>query len=132
MLPLLIAQLTKDNSSSFLIVVAGGSLSIFLINQVLTFYKAHMKEQPAPSATYATKQELARVETDMKESIGKLADAMGREVSAQAGKRKAIYEDLEQLGKDMAALKADSNTQSRHLFSIEQKVDRLIERNTRA
>jgi hypothetical protein len=131
MLPLLLAQLTKDNSSSFLIVVAGGSLSIFLINQVLTFYKAHMKEQPPPSQTYATKQELARVETDMKDSIGKLADDLKAEAGAQAGKRKKIYEEIEQLGKDMAALKADSTTQSRHLFSIEQKVDRLIERTPR-
>jgi hypothetical protein len=129
---LLLAQLTKDNSPSFLVFVGGASVSLFLINQALTFYKSHMKEQPAPAATYATKQELSRVEADMKESIGRLADAMTREVSSQAGKRKAIYEDLEQLGKDMAGLKADNTTQTRQLFNVESKVDRILERMPRS
>lgn len=57
MFPLL-AQLSTENIPSLITVLVGGSAAIFLINQVLTFYKTHMKEQPTPANTYATKEEM--------------------------------------------------------------------------
>lgn len=53
-----LAQLTTEALPSFVTFVIGGSASVFLLNQVLTFYKSHMKEQPTPANTYATKDEL--------------------------------------------------------------------------
>lgn len=126
-----LAQLSLESVPVLIQFIVGGSATVFLINQVLTFYKDHMREQPTPANTYATKNELSRVETEMKQSIGSLSDDLKAEASAQAGKRKAIYHQVEQLGRDMAAMKADNTTQTRQLFNVEQKVDRILERMPR-
>lgn len=127
----MIAQLSLDTIPSFVVFIVGGSATIFLINQVLTFYKAHIKEQPTPANTYATKVELTKVETELKDDIDSLTTALTNEANSQAGKRKKIYENIEQLGRDMAGLKADNVTQTRQLFNVEQKVDRILERMPR-
>lgn len=139
----LLAQLKLDSIPSFVMFIVGGSATIFLINQVLTFYKEHMKEQPTPSNTYATKVELSKVETELKSSLGEIeTELTGRlielgkdlkiEASAQAGKRKQMYQEIEQVGRDMATVKADQINQTRQLFSMETKIDRLIERTPRS
>lgn len=126
-----IAQLALDTVPAFVTFVVGGSAALFLVNQALTFYKEHIKERPAPADTYATKTELSRVENQLRESIGELADDLKDEVGAQAGKRKRIYESIEKLGQDMAAMKSDNTAQTRQLVNLEAKVDRLLERSTR-
>lgn len=54
----LLAQLSADTGSSLMTFLVGGSAALFLINQALTFYKQHIKEQPTPANTYATKDEM--------------------------------------------------------------------------
>jgi hypothetical protein len=41
--------------------IAGASLTVFLLNQALCFFKEHIREQPTPSDTYATKPEHAEL-----------------------------------------------------------------------
>jgi phytoene dehydrogenase-like protein len=127
MIPLLV-QISFEAIPSFVMFAIGGSAALFLINQALTFYKEHMREKPVPAATYATKTELAKVENDLKDSLTSLSLELKEEAQAQAGKRKAIYAKIEQLAHDTAGLKADNATQTRQLFNVEQKVDRVLER----
>ena len=138
----MLAQLSLESVPSLIQFIIGGSATVFLVNQMLTFWKEHMKEQPTPSNTYATKVELTKVESELKASLGKiekeLTDSLTElgkdlkaEASSQAGKRKQIYHEIEQVGKDMAGLKADNVTQTRQLFNVEQKVDRILERMPR-
>ena len=129
MIPL--AQLSLESMPSLVTFIVGGSAALFLVNQALTFYKEHIRERPTPADTYATKTELGRVETQLRESIGELADDLKEEVGAQAGKRKRIYESIEKLGQDMAAMKSDNTAQTRQLVNLEAKVDRLLERSSR-
>jgi polyhydroxyalkanoate synthesis regulator phasin len=49
--------------------LVGLSAAMFLANQVLTFYKVHIKEQPSPSTTYATKEE----HTALRNQVGAFA-----------------------------------------------------------
>jgi hypothetical protein len=58
---LILAQLTERTADALVVWMVGGSAAIFAINQVLTFYKAHIKEQPTPADTYATKAEHAEL-----------------------------------------------------------------------
>lgn len=133
MMPL--AQISLDTIPALVTFIVGGSAAVLLINQVLTFYKVHIREQPTPSQTYATKIELAKVEEkmaqvqgDLQESLDDLATDLKTEARSQAGKRKQIYEDIEQLGKDMATVKADQTNQTRQLYSMETKMDKVLER----
>ena len=57
------AQLTPQILPPLVWWIAGFSLTLLLLNQALTFYKTHMREQPTPSHTYATKTELNELRT---------------------------------------------------------------------
>lgn len=54
----LLAQVSNDQINPLVQFVVGGSAAVFLLNQAITFWKEHMREQPTPSTTYATKEEL--------------------------------------------------------------------------
>lgn len=53
-----LAQIGADAVGPLVQWIIGGSAVMFLLNQVLTFYKQHIREQPTPSNTYATKEEM--------------------------------------------------------------------------
>lgn len=65
MIPAL-AQISTDQIHPLVQFIVGGSAAVFLLNQAITFWKDHMREQPTPSDTYATKQE-------MKEAHGRMS-----------------------------------------------------------
>lgn len=58
---LTLAQIPEAAAASLVTWMVGFSAAVFFINQVLTFYKVHIKEQPSPANTYATKAEHAEL-----------------------------------------------------------------------
>lgn len=62
----LLAQLSADMLGPVVPWIAGASLTLFFVNQAITFWKEHMRESPAPADAYATKQE-------MKEAHGRMS-----------------------------------------------------------
>ena len=93
----LLAQLSLENIPPLITVLVGGSAAIFLINQVLTFYKQHMKEQPTPANTYATKEE-------MKFAHGRISrerEELNRELARLSEEQKALRMVLDTEIKDL-------------------------------
>lgn len=93
----LLAQLSLETIPSLVVFVVGGSATIFLINQVLTFYKQHMKEQPTPANTYATKEE-------MKFAHGRISrerEEINREIARLGEEQKALRLVLDSEIKDL-------------------------------
>lgn len=96
---MLLAQLSADLVPPLVQWLLGASASLFLLNQAITFWKEHMREQPAPADTYATKKEheelAAEVEakfitlaTDRRRNVFELhgkIDALAREVKGDMG-----------------------------------------------
>lgn len=74
----ILAQLSEQTADALVVWMVGGSAAIFAINQVLTFYKAHIKEQPTPADTYATKAEHAELRTRVDRMSGEIAQAFDR------------------------------------------------------
>ena len=93
----LIAQLTPANLPSFVQFVIGGSATIFLLNQALRFYKDHIKEQPTPSNTYATKEELRQTHG----RIAREREELNREIARVGEEQKAIRLVLDSEIKDL-------------------------------
>lgn len=75
---LILAQLSERTADALVVWMVGGSAAIFAINQVLTFYKAHIKEQPTPSDTYATKAEHAALAGRVDRMSSEIAQAFER------------------------------------------------------
>ena len=101
-----LAQIGADAVGPLVQWIIGGSGAMFLLNQALTFYKEHIREQPTPSNTYATKEEmkyahgritreraeinaaLAKFETEQlrrEEEIDKIITAVRTELKAENG-----------------------------------------------
>lgn len=93
----LLAQLSLDSIPSLMTVLIGGSAALFLINQALTFYKEHMKEQPSPANTYATKEEMKHAHG----RIGRERDEINREITRLGEEQKAIRMVLDTEIKDL-------------------------------
>lgn len=53
----LLAQLSADLLGPLVTWLIGLSTAIFLANQIVSFWKDHLREKPAPADTYATKSE---------------------------------------------------------------------------
>ncbi|MBA4136754.1 MAG: hypothetical protein C0518_05505 [Opitutus sp.] len=96
MLPLL-AQLSAQAIPSFIVFVVGGSATLFLINQALTFYKSHMKEQPTPATTYATKDEAKNLHG----RIAREREEINRELTRIDAEQKALRNTLDLEIKDL-------------------------------
>lgn len=88
MLPTL-AQLSADMVPATVAWILGASGTMFLLNQALSFYKEHIREQPTPADTYATKKELhethGRISRERKEIDAAIArvEAQQKELGAQ-------------------------------------------------
>ena len=54
---------------------------MFLLNQVLTFWKEHMREQPTPADTYATKEEHDALIAEVDARFDKLNEDRRRNVT---------------------------------------------------
>ena len=100
-----LAQFDPSSVPSLVIFIVGGSAAIFLINQVLTFWKDHMREQPAPADTYATKSE----HTELKDRVRTVETAVDENFRELDRKRSVsiagLHDDLtaktDALRKDM-------------------------------
>lgn len=86
------------------------------------------KASPALHKEYATKVELERIERDFKTSLAELAKLVKEEAQSQAGKRKAIYQAVEQLGRDMSATRVINESQTRQMHSFETKLENMPEK----
>lgn len=86
-----LAQLSADMVGPVVTWILGASGAMFLLNQALTFYKDHIKEDPSPAGTYATKQDLkeahGRMNREKAEIEAKLAAAEAR-LKAEVGEIK--------------------------------------------
>lgn len=71
-----LAQISADAVSPLVQWIIGASGAMFLLNQALGFYKSHLREQPAPRDTYATKDELRQAHGRMTREGEALAEVI--------------------------------------------------------
>lgn len=78
--------------------LVGLSASVFLLNQVLTFFKQHMREQPAPASTYVTIPNFEKIEAErkadrqeIKNSLKEIKEDMLESNKYQARARQQIH-----------------------------------------
>ncbi len=93
----LIAQVTADMLGPIVPWIAGASLTLFLLNQALTFYKEHIREQPTPSNTYATKEEMRQAHGRMNRE----KEERDREIRDLKATDEALREKLDREIKDL-------------------------------
>ncbi len=124
MLPL--AQLTPEQLGPIGPWLIVASVVLFLVNQALNFYKEHMREQPAPRDTYATKEELRQTHG----RISRERDEVNRNVAAAEAIARAAADRIDGEVKAISAAFADSVAQIRRdgegrVTGLEQKIDTL-------
>jgi len=81
MTPFLLAQISADQIAPLVQWLIGASAFAFLLNQGLSLWKEHFRENPAPADTYATLAQL-------KEAHGRIARERG-EINAAIAKIEA-------------------------------------------
>lgn len=91
----LLAQITPDQIHPLVQVIIGGSAAIFLLNQAITFWKEHMREQPSPANTYATKEELRQAHGRMNREKEERDEEIGLIRTEIAGIRKQTIDNHE-------------------------------------
>lgn len=107
------------------------------LDRVLTFWKAHLKEQPEPAATYATKQALGEHRRDFKadiqahrEQVKQTLDRLEKELRALADDRRTdvrtLHQEIRKVDNQCAALTASSELLNQELKNIGAKIDRFI------
>lgn len=126
----MIAQL-EFLDAAFLQWLAGLSLAMFLVNQALNFYKAHIREQPSPSGTYATIAQHQLLERSMKQSLGEVDDRF----QGFEGKLEQAIKDMESRRSQNVARLYDKIESSNHdlrrdvhedIKSIHRRIDPIL------
>ncbi len=123
MLPLLLAQLSPDMIPPLVQWVIGASAAVFLLNQALDFYKSHIREQPTPSDTYATKKELAEAHGRMKREKGE-ADAKFAALAAEDIRLREKLDD--EIAAIQQQLVANNTAAELRVGKLNDKLDTLI------
>ena len=77
---MLLAQLAADTVAPLVQWIIGGSAALFMLNQAITFWKDHLREQPAPADTYATKREHDALAVEVEARFRELAEDRRRNV----------------------------------------------------
>ncbi len=115
MLPVL-AQVTTDMLGPIVPWLVGASGAMFLLNQVLTFYKEHIREQPTPSNTYATKDEHG----ELKDKVHAVEKTVEDNYRSLDGKRSVSVANLHD------ALKEQTQSLNRRIDDVPQRVITLL------
>lgn len=99
MLPL--AQLTADMLGPIVPWVAGASLTVFLLNQALSFFKEHIREQPTPSDTYASKSDHAELKRRVDEISAEIRGGFEKLDHKRSVSIAGLHDDLKDAVKDL-------------------------------
>ena len=102
----------------WLILVFAGALVV--INQALAIHR-HFRADPPAHATYATKADLAKLETDLDARLAGLS-------KASAESREKIYTGLTDIRDAIARLETQGSDQTRQLARLDVKLDHVAER----
>jgi len=126
---LLLAQLPPPDSAQSIGWLALALAALIAgVNQVLKFTD-RFRQHPPLHTTYATKAEHAELKARVEE-IGKDIKAgfekLDQKRSNSVGN---VHELVREQAESIAALKADSATHTRHLLSLEGKIDNLLRRS---
>jgi len=100
MLSAILAQISYDQVPALVQWLIGGSVTVFLLNQILTFYKEHIRETPAPANTYATRAD------------------MDAELGRERGARKKMHEEMTEIQKSITALQIETKNQTADIDTI--------------
>ncbi len=123
---LILAQLTERTADALVVWMVGGSAAIFAINQVLTFYKAHIKEQPTPSDTYATKAEHALLAGRVDRMSGEIAQGFERLDHKRSASIAGLHQKLETSTTDIRReIKTDLGHVHDRINTVLQRVSEL-------
>jgi Skp family chaperone for outer membrane proteins len=95
-------------------------IAVFILSAIVLARKVFGHE-PALHKEYATRSELQKMERELKDDLTK-----------QAGARKGMHQQIEQLGRDQAKLEAQNEFQIKQLTNLDGKIDRLLERMPRS
>jgi len=102
------------------------------LNQVVSFWKDHMRERPTPSDTYVT---IAQFERQMDQLSDELASDRAANKADHdgiftkiGGHERGINNNLISIQTKVAALDERSETTKATLTLLDQKVDRIVER----
>ena len=113
-----------DSPSSIGWLLGGLAALLVIANQILTFIR-HFRQDPPHHALYATKADLAKLETDLDARIAGLSTA-----SAQS--REKVYNLLAELRDAIARLETQAETQAQQLSRLDIKLDAVSDRATAA
>lgn len=102
MLPL--AQLSADMAGPVVAWILGASGVLWFTNQAFDFYKAHIREQPTPSDTYATKAELREVHGRIKRE----RDEVNARIAGMDGRIDGVSSEVRSGFKDLDKKRSDS------------------------
>ena len=110
---LLLAQATAP---AFTASQLGAALAIVaFLGGLALVLKSLFAHQPPLHKEYATRAEVEKLEKKLEADSAK-----------QASSRKGIYADLEEQGRDVAALKAEFGAVKGHLSNLDSKIDQVL------
>lgn len=87
------------------------------INSIAGFWKTHVREQPSPSDTYATKREHSA-----------LADKMDVELGRERSSRKKMHEEVAAIQGDIKAMRSDAESRALQLGDLKRQIEGLNQR----
>ena len=112
-----LAQISLDMLGPIAPWLVSASAVVFLVNQAITFWKEHLREQPTPADTYATIAALKDVE---KQAHGRMNREKAERDIAVAERKKARDEEL-------AAMKEATRALSKKVEDEVAEMRRLVE-----
>ena len=107
------------------------------VDRALSFWKAHLKEQPDPATTYATKQALGEHRREHKADIQALREEVKTALEKLEGEMRSLshdrrtdvrtlHQEIRKVDNQCAALTASSELLNQELKNIGAKIDRFI------
>ena len=108
-----LAQLPDPSSAASVgwIILSIAALCLAL-NQIMGFWREHVKEQPTPSETYATKQQHDEFRKQMDAELGR-----------ERGSRKLIHQEVAVLQADTKSLRTETESQTRQLADLKKQIN---------
>lgn len=87
------------------------------VNAIANFWRQNIREQPTPSATYATKAEHSELRAQLDVELGR-----------ERASRKRMHEEIAELQGDMKSMRGELNTQSKQVESMHDKLEEINKR----
>ena len=96
-----VAQVSLETLGPIVPWLAGASVAIFLVNQALTFFKVHIREQPTPADTYASKSDHAELKRRVDEISAEIRGGFEKLDHKRSVSIAGLHDDLKDAVKEL-------------------------------